>query len=472
MREHWQPTIFERWEQGSKARALIAAQARTILSTEEPSLLSLPASRHDLLTRLPRPLRVVCVALGTATGLAAAACGPTPAPKPSEVRQPGSSPVLATKVETPPSARTLPLDGEVYFTQGAHSSDGSPTGVKSGIDLAPKRVVNCVLGALPIEEQSALATASGKITIVGNERDANDPNHSIVEIQESGTGLRFGVMHLSELPDHVRVGSEVSAGTPIGKPSCEVPKGGKTTGVHAHQYVKNQKGNYLPINGLTFSGWTIQGDIMTKGSEKRMADQRRCATDQACGGIRNDLGVFWRSSKSGLVESVKVAPLPTVTPTPKEKPVQPGFDRYPSTVNPYQIDYLRDYRVHADNKAKFDIFRPPDLWSTTPSASIMIITEPINSWVNLEAYRIKVLNQFPHDAQNPPTFVPKLVDGRDGWSFEYINPRSSIPYIRSVIFIYKDLGWKVTLSAARADSATIEKDRQLFNQMVSSMKLR
>ncbi|MBI2018223.1 hypothetical protein HYS96_00815 [Candidatus Daviesbacteria bacterium] len=218
------------------------------------------------------------------------------------------------------------MDGEVYFTQGTHPSDGSSTGIKSGIDLAPKRVVNCALGTKAlVEEQAALATASGILTIVGNEKDANDPNHSIVEIQESGTGLRFGLMHLSQLPDHVQVGGRVLAGAPIGKSSCEVPKGGKTTGVHLHQYVKDKTGKYLPINGFTFSGWRVAGDTMTKGNEKRVADQRRCATDQACGGIRNDLGTFWRSSKSGLVDSVKVDPLPTVTPTrivPKSPPRQ------------------------------------------------------------------------------------------------------------------------------------------------------
>lgn len=321
MREHWQPDIFERWEQGSKARALMAVQARAAWPTEEPPLLSLPASRHDLLTRLPRPLRVVCVALGAATGLAAAACGPTPKPSP-EVRQPRSSPVLATKVETTPE-RILPLSGAVYFTQGAHSSDGSPTGVKSGIDLAPTRIVNCTLGTRAVvEEQIARATASGIITIVGNDRDTNDPNHSIVEIQEDGTGLRFGVMHLSKLLDHIQVGGRVSAGFLIGKSSCEVPKGGKTTGVHLHQYVKDKNGNYLPINGLTFSGWTIQGDIMTKGGEKRVADQRRCATDQACGGIRNDLG-----TGAVLGEAVKVAALPTVTPAKPAPPAPPAPTR-------------------------------------------------------------------------------------------------------------------------------------------------
>lgn len=472
MREHWQPSTFGRLEQGSRVRALMVERARAAWSTAEPSLLFLPPSQRGLLTRLPGPFRVVSATLSVAIGLASTACGPTPAPKPSEVRQPGSSPVLATKVETTPE-RILPLSGPVYFTQGAHSSDGSSTGIKSGIDLAPKRVVNCALGTRAVvEEQIARATASGIITIVGNERDTNDPNHSIVEIQEDGTGLRFEVMHLAELPNHIQVGGRVSAGFLIGKSSCEVPKGGKTTGVHLHQYVKNQKGNYLPINGLTFSGWTIQGDIMTKGGEKRVADQRRCATDQACGGIRNDLG-----TGAVLGESVKVAALPTVAlakpAPPAEKPVQPGFTQYPSTVNPYQIDSPNGYYISANNRAKTDVFVPHDFWSSAPSATILIMTEPINSWVNLEAHKIKASNQSPfNQVQNPPRFVPKLVDGRDGWIFEHINPGSSMPYARMVVFVYKDLGWTVTLNASRANSATIETDRQLLDRMVSSMKLR
>lgn len=75
MREHWQPTIEA----------------------------NRPPNQRDLLTQLPRPLRIVSAALSAAISLALAACGPTPAPTPKpSPEQPGSSPAVATKVETPP----------------------------------------------------------------------------------------------------------------------------------------------------------------------------------------------------------------------------------------------------------------------------------------------------------------------------------------------------------------------------------
>lgn len=249
--------------------------------------------------------------------------------------------------------RIVPLSGEVFLTQGAHANDDSPTGIKSSIDFAPKEVKNCPPGARVTVDQPAVATTSGTITIVGNERDRNDPNHSIVEIKEEGTNLRFGTMHLDDIEKNIQVGEKINKGDVLGKPSCEVPKGGQTTGVHIHSYVKDANGSFAPINGQEVSGWKIEGDKMTKKGEKaRTADTRRCSTDTACEGIRNDLvnNPIKTSNKAVLgaaagpvrpgpinatvnekpVGAETPKPIPTPRPTEKPTPASPEKE----TVNP------------------------------------------------------------------------------------------------------------------------------------------
>lgn len=357
------------------------------------------------------------------------------------------------------------MDGEVYFTQGAHSSDGSSTGIKSGIDLAPKRVTNCASGTKALaEEQTALATASGMLTIVGNERDANDPNHSIVEIQEDGSGLRFGVMHVSKLPDHVQVGNGIRIGTPIGKASCEVPKGGKTTGVHVHLHVKDKNGNYLPIDGFTFSGWTVQGDIMTKGSEKRVADQRRCNTDQACGGIRND-----------LVTGATLPTVPAAKPAPKEVNPPPGFSTHRSIIAPYQIDYPNNWRVSAfsnlkdtltNNNYTLELFVDDNSGNQTA-----VLSEKINPWVkSSEDYRDHQINQLKTFTRaTVSNITPRKVAGRDGWMLVYHSMYGNDNNIITIVFTDKGLGWQIRLSGK---SNFTDQAISTFNQMVDTIKLR
>lgn len=240
--------------------------------------------------------------------------------------------------------RILPLSGEIFLTQGAHTNDDSLTGIKSSIDFAPKEVKNCPPEARVTVDQPAVATTSGTITIVGNERDRNDPNHSIVEIKEDGTGLRFGTMHLDKMPENIQVGEKIKKGDIIGKPSCEVPKGGQTTGVHIHSYVKDGNDNFVPINGQEISGWKIEGDKMTKKGEKtRIADTRRCATDTACQGIRNDLlnnptktsskavlGAATGPTRPGPISAtVGEKPVVTETPKPAPSPAQESKEKEP-----------------------------------------------------------------------------------------------------------------------------------------------
>jgi len=249
-----------------------------------------PISRESNLGRLLRLRRFTVLPTVAVLVLLASACGGRGGNDnslPPESR-PSQPPVAGD------ANRVLPLSGDVFLTQGPHAWDDG-NGTKSSLDFAPRRIVDCPAGArITVDEQDAVASVSGTIVVVGDQENRNDQKHSIIEIQEDGTGLRFEHMHLDKFLPNVRIGNKVRARDPIAKPSCEVPKGGRTTGIHEHIDIKDPNGNYIPINGLTFSGWTISGNTMTKpGEETRTADGRRCGPDKAsinnCGGIRNDL---------------------------------------------------------------------------------------------------------------------------------------------------------------------------------------
>lgn len=331
--------------------------------------------------------------------------------------------------------RILPLSGELFLTQGAHANDDSLTGIKSSIDFAPKEVKKCPPGARVTVDQPAVATTSGIITIVGNERDRNDPNHSIVEIKEDGTGLRFGTMHLDDIDKNVQVGEKVKKGDVIGKPSCEVPKGGQTTGVHIHSYVKDANGSFAPITGQEISGWKIEGDRMTKKGEKdRIANTSRCATDTACGGIRNDLlNTPKTSSKavlgaekspnsqiSGNVNEKKVGettPLrptekPTPTPIPQET-IPVGWKPFRSVNFPYQTSIPSNWTAvsNATLGGKIDTIRMNEDRSFLPM--IIAVSESMAKDITLEEYaenKIALNMQFfPNSKKQKIPISPKII---------------------------------------------------------------
>lgn len=273
MREHWQPTVFDSLEQGSQVRALMAAQARAAWLTAElpPSAPPIPRQPH-------RSLRIVSASLSVATSLALAACGPTPKPSP-EVQQPGSSPAVATTSEI---SFGYPFSGLWYLTAGPHS-DGLTKEVRAALDFGPPEVVDCP-GRKPLEDRFVEASAAGKVAIVGNERDATDQNHSIVEIDHN-QGLRTGYMHLANIS--VNVGQEVKQGQRLGNPSCEIPPGGATSGIHLHWYVKKD-GKFVPADGIKFPQGQIKAGLSNKDGTLigpnnlvRTADERRCGPNES-----------------------------------------------------------------------------------------------------------------------------------------------------------------------------------------------
>lgn len=211
----------------------------------------------------------------------------------------------------------LPFKGLSRFTGGPHDSFRKG-GIRDGFDVAPDVSVACSPGVRKVlDEPLVVASASGTVKKVGNERDPNDPSHSIVEIQKAD-GSIVGATHLDQIP--VSVGDKVIGGeTVIGKVSCAVPKGGYTEATHVHVSVRDKNGNQIPIGGHTFSGYTVRAAakeydgtmIREDGQVITAIDGQRCGPEEssikACDGERNDL-----TTGAVLGESVKAPPLPTV----------------------------------------------------------------------------------------------------------------------------------------------------------------
>lgn len=219
-----------------------------------------------------------------ALALAVLAAGPACA-KPSEGQSKSSSNTREFQAE-------FPFSDTAYLLGGPHS-DGLSKGKRYAVDWGWE-IVDCP-GGKPLSNRWVEASASGKVTKVGNERDPKDPFHSVVELSHGNFGgkdITTGYMHLANI--QVNVDEEVQVGTKLGNPSCEVSPGGSTSGVHAHTYVK-VNGEPVDIDGFTISGWRInaaegnyQGTLTKAGEQTRTADKRRCDPGK-CGDIRNDV---------------------------------------------------------------------------------------------------------------------------------------------------------------------------------------
>ena len=287
-------SIFQRLEQGSAARGLMLAQAEQayLARTRDRIVELVPTSsvRGSSRWRLPKSALFAFGVISMGSLALLAACGPTPAPSPINPE---------TKIQ-PTQGYFLPFNGLSRFTGGPHDSFRKG-GIKDGIDIAPDVPVACSPGVRKmLDEPLVVASASGTVRKVGNEKNRDDPDHSIVEIKKDD-GSIVGAMHLDQIP--VSVGDRAIGGrTVIGKVSCEVPPEGKTDAMHVHVYVRDQQGNQIPIAERVFSGYTVQaaakeydGTMTRAGEQVRTAfEGKRCGPDEnsikACGGIRNDLG--------------------------------------------------------------------------------------------------------------------------------------------------------------------------------------
>lgn len=226
--------------------------------------------------------------------------------KPSEGQSKSSSNTREFQTEFPFS--------DTAFLLGGPHSDGLSKGKRYALDWGWE--IEACPGGKPLTHRWVEASASGKVTKVGNERDLKDPFHSVVELSHgnfSGKDITTGYMHLANI--QVNVDQEVQVGTKLGNPSCEVSPGGSTSGVHAHTYVK-VNGEPVDIDGFTISGWRInaaegnyQGTLTKAGEQTRTADKRRCDPGK-CDDIRNDIT---RENNLQITGPQIAAPAPTTS---------------------------------------------------------------------------------------------------------------------------------------------------------------
>ncbi len=130
------------------------------------------------------------------------------------------------------------------FTGGPHTAwgEGEPL---AALDFAPPSVVG---GCSPTEE-FATAVAGGKIVRTGT-------GIAVLDLDGDGderTGWVIFYLHLAS-DGMAPLGSELQAGDPIGKPSCE---GGRATGTHVH-IARKFNGEWIPADGVipfNLEGW-------------------------------------------------------------------------------------------------------------------------------------------------------------------------------------------------------------------------
>lgn len=193
----------------------------------------------------------------------------------------------------------MPFSGTWYLTGGPHS-DGTSNGVRYALDFAPKKAIACPGGA-PLTNEEVVAVTAGTVTAVDDGTGANNATHSVVEITASD-GLTTGYMHLANISVHA--GQQVDRGSPLGNPSCEIPKGGDTSGIHLHFYLE-RGGQAVAIAGTVLDGWTVEAAAdnyqgsMLKNGQTRTADTRRCSVAAPCGSIINEITSGSASSPVG-----------------------------------------------------------------------------------------------------------------------------------------------------------------------------
>lgn len=263
------------------------------------------------------------------------ACGPGAANTNPESQQPPKAQAAGDTAKD--TDYYLIINGPSRYTSGPHDTL-LKDGIRDAIDIAPEEVVDCVPGERKVlDHPPIVAPASGKVIIVGDDHNRNDPMHSVVAI-ESNKGEIVGVMHTAE--PKVKVGQEVVGGqTEIAKFSCEYPPGGLIRlGMHGHVFVWGKDREQKPIQGKIFSGYQVielpgqnQGAMFKEGEDLKVADKGRCGpsveSKKPCGGRGNDLysngsNQLAKQPSTPTKEPTKVPPTPT-TPALAQKDFLP-----------------------------------------------------------------------------------------------------------------------------------------------------
>lgn len=274
-----------------------------------------------LVNKIPRRLRGPVYAAATFLSVSgvAATCGGGDKPLKTSELQPRLTYSL-----------TLPFEvGETWWYTGGPHSDGLSGGVRYAIDVTPTDKSLPCPSSEPYQGEFVRAIADGVVTVVGNEKDPKDKNHSVVEI-DHGEGFVSGYMHLADM--QVEVGDTITQGDPLGYVSCEIVPGGKTEGEHLHLYAQ-LKDKPIEIDRVVMSGWYIeattgnyQGTMKQGDQAIRTADTRRCGPStysiRECGQdeeIRNDIS--WKDPHEEYIATPVAQTVPTRAPVPTLAPV-------------------------------------------------------------------------------------------------------------------------------------------------------
>lgn len=324
---------------------------------KEAGLINQPERNpFPLIERLPRSFRTSIYSGLTFLSLSVVACGGGSGNSESDAKDNSIGEQKAERMDDSPHEFIIPLRNisnpfYVRFTGGPHS-DGLTGGVRAALDFAGTRPFSCKDTELQ-KEWVAVATAKGKVVVVGREDDLKDKNHSIVEVDHGG-GLVTGYMHLADI--RVKQGEDIEQGAILGRISCEKPPKGKAESPHLHFYTKKD-GKYHSINGMEFSDWIFRSSkgnyqgTAEKNDQFRVANAVDCGPDvytsiRECKNQRNDLDQGERLVKTPT-PTVKVEPSPTAIPTKEalrgyRDPQQAAIDYFSEKFNKNPSKISRD----------------------------------------------------------------------------------------------------------------------------------
>lgn len=161
---------------------------------------------------------------------------------------PWADPVIVLPGSLQQPALQFPfVAGQLWsYTGGPHTGWGSGEPL-SAIDFAPASETS---GCVSVEaDQYATAMAAGLVL-------RSDIDGTVIDLDKDGDERTGWVLYYLHLATHGRIplGREVSAGDPVGYPSCE---GGRVTGTHVH-IARKYNGEWILADGpLAFNleGW-------------------------------------------------------------------------------------------------------------------------------------------------------------------------------------------------------------------------
>lgn len=174
-----------------------------------------------------------------------------------------------------------------FFTGGPHGGYGGG-GAWAAVDFAPPDERPQGSEACYISDYFARAVADGVVARSGG-------GFVVLDLDGDGdesTGWTVVYLHLSSR-DRAALGTRVTRGDPLGRPSCE---GGFSNGTHLH-IGRRYNGEWIPASCdactpgqerpfFVMSGWTVIGLIeqeyqgyLRRGDERRIAEQGRLITE-------------------------------------------------------------------------------------------------------------------------------------------------------------------------------------------------